>query len=119
MKNVTVVPHRAEEAASGDLRESFDIVTARAVGELVWIAEWCLPLAKKGGRVLAMKGAKITEELPLAKKAIMILGGIPPTIHPVELPGAEHHVIVEIRKTGLSRKGFPRAASVAKGKPLA
>jgi hypothetical protein len=48
----------------------------------------------------------------------MILGGMPPVVHPVELPGAEHHVIVEIRKTGFTRRGFPRAASVAKGKPL-
>lgn len=118
LKNVTVVPHRAEEAGNSDLRESFDIVTARAVGELVWLAEWCLPLAKKGGKVLAMKGAKIKEELPNAKKAIYILGGLEPIVHPVELPGAEHHVIVEIRKTGFSRKGFPRNATVAKGKPL-
>jgi 16S rRNA (guanine527-N7)-methyltransferase len=116
--NLNVVAQRAEEAGINSLRETFDIVTARAVGELVWLAEWCLPLAKKGGKVLAMKGAKIKEELPVARKAILILGGIDPVVHPVALPGAEHHVIVEIRKTGFTKKGFPRAASVAKGKPL-
>jgi hypothetical protein len=34
-------------------------------------------------KVLAMTGAKIKEELPLARKAILLLGGIGPVVDPV------------------------------------
>src|SRR5690606_8186770 len=64
LANVLVRDERAEEAGQSDLRETFDVVTARAVGEMVWLAEWCLPLVRKGGVMLAMKGQKIHEELP-------------------------------------------------------
>lgn len=118
LANVTVVDSRAEEAGLSPLRESFDIVTARAVGELVWLIEWCIPLARKGGRILAMKGRKITEELPAAQWALKKLNAGEPIIHPVDLPGADHLVIVEIMKLGKTDPRFPRPASVAKGKPL-
>ncbi len=83
-----------------------------AVATMDWLAEWCLPLVKKRGTMLAMKGQKVAEELPIAAKAIKILGGDPAVVHPVELPGTEHRVIVEIHK---SKKGdlryLPRAAT--------
>ena len=47
-----------------------------------------------------MKGPKITEELPPARNMIARLGGRPAVVHPVNLPGAERHVIVEIAKKG-------------------
>ena len=75
LRNVKVANARAEELARGPARESFDVVTARAVGALDLLAEWCLPLTKKGGKLLAMKGQRIAEELPAAARAIRILGG--------------------------------------------
>jgi 16S rRNA (guanine527-N7)-methyltransferase len=116
--NVAVVDERAEQVGRSQLRETFDVATARAVGELVWLAEWCLPLVKKGGCLLAMKGRKITEELPAAKKAIKLLGGAEPTIHPVELPGTEHHVIVKVKKLAKTDLRYPRPATSAKGRAL-
>ena len=83
-----------------------------------WLIEWGLPLVKKGGRLLAMKGPKVAEELPAAAKAIRLLHGGPPVVHPIELPGAEHHVIVEIQKQGRTEPRYPRPATQAKGKPL-
>lgn len=118
LANVTVIDSRAEEAGQTDLRESFDIVTARAVGELVWLIEWCIPLARKGGRVLAMKGQKITEELPAAEWALKKLNAGEPVVRPADLPGTEHHVIVEITKLGRTDPRYPRPATVAKGRPL-
>jgi 16S rRNA (guanine527-N7)-methyltransferase len=117
--NVTVLDIRAEEAGVGDLRESFDVAVARAVAALEWLAEWCLPLVKKGGTFLAMKGQKIAEELSPARKAIRMAGGGEPMIHPANLPGTEHHVIVEIAKVAKSDSRLPRPATMAKGKPLA
>lgn len=116
--NVTVLAKRAEEVAGGELRESCDLVTARAVGELAFLVEWGIPLLKKGGKLLAMKGAKAQEEIAGAEKAIKLLNASPAVVHPVELPGAEHHVVVEIVKMGRTDARYPRAATVAKGRPL-
>src|SRR5690606_31444047 len=87
LANVTVRDERAEEVGHSELRETFDVVTARAVGELVWLVEWGLPLVRKGGSMLAMKGQRVNEELPAAYKAIRALNGGEAEIHPVELPG--------------------------------
>ena len=120
LRNVTVSDQRAEDVGqSPQYRERHDVVVARAVATLVWLAEWCLPLARpRSGKVLAMKGAKAAEEMPAAAKAIKLLGGGPAVVHPVDLPGTEHHVIVEIPKTGRTDRRYPRPATAAKGKPL-
>lgn len=118
LKNLKVSAQRAEDLARTDQRDSFDIATARAVGALNLLVEWCLPLVKKGGKLLAMKGARIAEELPAATKAIQLLSGGAPIVHPVHLPDTENHVIVEIPKLGRTNPHYPRPASIAKGKPL-
>lgn len=64
LTNVAVIGQRAEAVGWSALRQTFDVATARAVGQLAWLVEWCLPLVKKGGCMLAMKGQKINEELP-------------------------------------------------------
>lgn len=119
LRNIQVVASRAEEAGrSKELRQTCDVVVARAVATMDWLAEWCLPLLKTGGKLLAMKGPKSAQELPAAKHAIGLLGGSTPLIHPADLPGAENHVIVEIRKTHGTPAAFPRPASRAKHRPL-
>jgi 16S rRNA (guanine527-N7)-methyltransferase len=120
LSNVEVVCGRAEEVARTQRRESFDVVSARAVGALAMLVEWCLPLVKKGGKLLAMKGQRIAEELPIAQAAIKRLNGGGAVVHAVQgLGGAEHHVIVEVPKLGRTDARYPRPATVAKGKPLA
>lgn len=116
LTNVAVIGQRAEAVGWSALRQTFDVATARAVGQLAWLVEWCLPLVKKGGCMLAMKGQKINEELPQARRAIKLLGGAEPVIHPVELPGTEHHVIVQIAKIAPSDLRYPRSPTNAKGK---
>jgi 16S rRNA (guanine527-N7)-methyltransferase len=118
LSNVSVSEWRAEDVGRSNSRETFDVAVARAVATLDWLAEWCLPLVKKGGKLLAMKGARVAEELPAAVKAIRLLGGGEPMVHPVELPGSEHRVIIEVRKVGKTDDRFPRDATRAKGKPL-
>jgi 16S rRNA (guanine527-N7)-methyltransferase len=118
LANVEVREQRAEDVGHSDLREAMDVALARAVATLPWLVEWCLPLVRKGGRVLAMKGPKVAEELPAAEKALRLLHGGTPFVHPVDLPGAEHHVIVEIEKQGRTEPRYPRPATQAKGKPL-
>ena len=75
LKNVVVLNARAEEAVI-DLRESFDVVTARAVAYLDVLSELCIPFVKMGGYFIAMKGAKGLEELEVSKIAIEKLGAV-------------------------------------------
>src|SRR5207248_1359273 len=112
LPNVTVIDERVEDVAHNPkYRESFDIAACRAVATLDWLCEWCLPLVKRGGKLLAMKGAKAAEELPLAEHAIALVGGSSPDVRPVDLPGTHSHVIVEITKTRKTPKTYPRPAS--------
>jgi len=50
-----------------------DIVTARAVAPLSRLAEWCLPLVRPGGALLAVKGERAAAELAAAEE---LLGGL-------------------------------------------
>jgi 16S rRNA (guanine527-N7)-methyltransferase len=119
LRNVKVNAERAEDVGLGFARETFDVVTARAVGEMVFLVEWCLPLVKKGGKLLALKGPRLAEELPAAAKAIRTLGGGDAVVHPVAgLPEITGHVIVEVAKLAKTARFYPRPATVAKGKPL-
>lgn len=79
--SVRVVRARAEDLASR-VREvpPTDIVTARAVAPLDRLTAWCLPLARVGGRMLALKGASATEEIAAHREKVLRLGGGPPVI---------------------------------------
>lgn len=77
LKNLKTVSARAEDKAGlkGELRERFDVATARAVARLNVLVELCLPFVKVGGVFIAMKGAICEEELNESKNAIRTLGG--------------------------------------------
>lgn len=47
LQDVSFVHDRAESYGKGDYRESYDIVTARAVARLTVLSELCLPIVKK------------------------------------------------------------------------
>ena len=67
---------RAEEGGrKPELREQFDVATARAVASMATLAEYCLPYVKVGGVFAALKGFEIEAELEEAKPAIKLLGG--------------------------------------------
>ena len=64
LDKVTLVHSRAEDAGQNkDLREKFDLVTGRAVARMSVLSEYCLPLAKVGGYLVALKGPKAQDEL--------------------------------------------------------
>lgn len=52
-----------------------DVVTARALAPLDRLANWCLPLVKPGGVVLAIKGQSAAAELEGCRGALRRAGG--------------------------------------------
>ena len=55
---------RAEEGGrKPELREQFDVATARAVASMATLAEYCLPYVKVGGMFVALKAENVEEEL--------------------------------------------------------
>ena len=98
LTNVSVYADRAEKLAQTTGRQGFNVVTARALAAMDKLAEWCLPLVKPGGKLLAMKGPRIAEELPAAQKTLQRLGARKTQTHAVDLPELQGHVIVEIHK---------------------
>jgi 16S rRNA (guanine527-N7)-methyltransferase len=72
LRNVEVLRARAEEV---DPKGKADIVVSRAVAPLGKLAGWCLPLARIGGVMLAIKGQSAEEEIKRDSNAIRALGG--------------------------------------------
>ena len=121
LTNESVSNERAEVLGQGDKRESFDIVTARAVGRLNLISELCLPLVKVGGAFLAMKSLSTNEELEEAKKAIELLGGKVERVFSYTLTDDNEEIersIVVIRKIKNTPSKYPRNNSQIAKKPL-
>ena len=65
LKDIVVLNERAENAVK-TMRESFDIVTARAVAQLNILSEICVPFVKNNGYFIALKGASYQEEIDSA-----------------------------------------------------
>jgi len=117
INNVEALHYRAEDFAK-EKRESFDVVTARAVARLNMLSELCLPLVKIGGIFVAMKSDNL-EEIEEAKKAIEILGGKIENIISLNLPNdmGKRNIVV-IRKIKATDKKYPRAFGKIKERPL-
>lgn len=98
---------RAEEFCQKN-RESFDIVTARAVSNMSTLSELCIPLVKKEGYFIALKGSNI-EELKEANNGIKKLGGIVEKNVILSLPieDSQRHIIV-IKKIEKTPNIYPR-----------
>ena len=109
---------RAEEFAA-EHRESYDIVTSRAVANLRMLSELCLPLVKVGGYFLAMKSVESDGEIDEAKKAIATLGGRVEKCVDYAIPSTDvRHRLVFVQKVAETPKKFPRAFAKIKKSPL-
>ena len=93
-------------------RAGYDLVVARAVAALPTLVEYLLPLAKRGGRIVAYKGSAAHEEALCAEQGLRMLGGQLTKLIPVEVPGlAETRVLVVIDKIAQTPDGYPAAAA--------
>ncbi len=110
---------RAEEVGRNrEWREQFDLVTARAVARLPTLLEWCLPLARVGGLLLAPKAGDLTAELMHGERAAPLLGGHLRSMRPVDLPALPGRALVLIDKTGRTPPRFPRGGGLPTKEPL-
>jgi 16S rRNA (guanine527-N7)-methyltransferase len=77
---VTVLRGRAEESAIKQRVGGADVVIARAVAPLAKLAEWSLPLLRRGGSLIAMKGASAVDEVSRDRLAVARAGGDEPRV---------------------------------------
>ncbi len=118
LNHIEAINSRAEDF-SIDHRETFDIVTARAVARLNILSELCIPLVKLGGHFIAMKALSGAEELRESKNAIQILGcELTENIELVlPLNGGTRNIAIITKKQKTPNK-YPRNYSQIKNKPL-
>jgi 16S rRNA (guanine527-N7)-methyltransferase len=120
LTGVDVVHARAEEIGQQrQHRERYDWAVARAVAEMPVLAEYLLPLVKRGGRVAAQKGKDAPAETYAAAPAIAKLGGELELISEIELPGiVEPRYLVVLKKVAATPPQFPRRPGLPAKEPL-
>ena len=109
---------RAEEAARKQWRESFDVATARAVAALPVLAEYCLPLLRRGGVFIAMKGSGADEEIDAAQGAVAKLGGKYAGRQDVTLPDGSARTLILYEKISQTPPVYPRNGGKIAKAPL-
>lgn len=78
LDNVTVVRGRADELHGTHL---FDVVTSRAVAPLPRLLAWSMPLVAQHGKLLALKGSNVSEELQEVSSDLRRARCAEPVIH--------------------------------------
>ncbi|WMJ82851.1 16S rRNA (guanine(527)-N(7))-methyltransferase RsmG [Oscillospiraceae bacterium LTW-04] len=115
----TFIHARAEIAGADEkLRGQFDYATSRAVAQLAVLCEYCLPLLKVGGKMLALKGPDCGAEIEAAKKAIGLLGGNIVSVQEYALENQGERTLIVIKKEKPTPKKYPRQRIKLNEKPL-
>lgn len=115
----TLVHYRAENAGiDPNLREKFDCATSRAVAQLAVLCEYCLPLVKVGGKMIALKGGDCAAEISAAENAIKLLGGRLRKAEEYFLADAGRRTLIVIDKVAPTPKKYPRQRVKINDRPL-
>ncbi|MFD1775499.1 16S rRNA (guanine(527)-N(7))-methyltransferase RsmG [Paenibacillus rhizophilus] len=120
LEGVELIHGRAEDIArQPSNRDSYDLVTARAVARMALLNEFCLPFVRKDGLFAAMKGSDPAEELSESKLSLKELRGQLEKVESFSLPieDSARHIIL-IRKTGSTPAKYPRKAGIPAKTPL-
>lgn len=120
MQGIECVWGRAEEVGHDeDFREKFDFAVARGVARLNILAEFCLPLVRVGGTMVAYKGPEGEEELKQGENAVRTLGGGEIRTYRARLQGGwETRQLIVIKKTSSTPTKYPRRPGRPAKKPL-
>jgi 16S rRNA (guanine527-N7)-methyltransferase len=116
--NATVINARSEEVGGAGRRESYDVVTARAVGRLSTLAELASPLLRDQGVLVAWKGKRDPDEEQQLERASEELAMHPTQILDVgDRAGSKHRHLHVLRKLGPTPADLPRRPGMAKKRP--
>jgi 16S rRNA (guanine527-N7)-methyltransferase len=116
--NAAAVNARAEDVARGEARETYDVVTSRAVGRLSTLAELASPLLHENGLLIAWKGKRDEAEEQQLERASEALAMASTQILDVgHRAGSEHRHLHVIRKTAATPTNLPRKSGLAKKRP--
>jgi 16S rRNA (guanine527-N7)-methyltransferase len=117
LKNIKAIHARAEEYVKEN-KETFDIVTSRAVANLQVLSELCIPAVKVNGYFIPMK-ADANEEIANARNAIKLLGGKLDDNIIFDLPNNEGlRTLIKIKKISNTSVKYPRKFNEIKKNPL-
>ena len=117
LKGINAIHERIEDYAKIS-RESFDIVTSRAVASLPVLSEMCIPLVCEKGLFIPMK-ADAKDEIKSSQNAIKTLGGVLRDTILFKLPkDAGERTLIIIEKINKTSVKYPRKFSEIKKKPL-
>ncbi|WP_109206877.1 16S rRNA (guanine(527)-N(7))-methyltransferase RsmG [Moorella sp. Hama-1] len=121
LQHIECLWSRAEELGRQEgYRESFDLAVARALAGMNTLVEYCLPLVRVGGSMVAYKGPGGEEELEAAARAIRMLGGKTGAVWRGRLPGGlEERMLITIRKETPTPALYPRRPGMPAKRPLA
>lgn len=120
LEDITTIHGRAEDGGRApNLREKYDIATARAVAKMPVLLEYALPFVKIGGYFIALKGPELDEELAQSKKALKTLGAEIAEVGHFTLANDSYtRNIALIKKIAPTPKAYPRKAGTPQKKPL-
>lgn len=120
LKNIATVHARVEDfGRNKKYRESFDVATSRAVANLTVLSEYMIPLIKKDGLCICMKGSDIEREIGESKVAVNVLGGKVIDVEKFDLPSSDMgRSIVVIQKIEETPGRYPRKAGVPSKEPI-
>lgn len=117
LQKISIINARAEEYAT-QVREKYDVVTARAVAPLNILLEYCIPLVKNKGYFIPLK-ANCDEEINNIKNAIKLLNCDIEKIDNFKLPKENsNRTIIKFKKKDITSNKYPRRYSEIKKKPL-
>jgi 16S rRNA (guanine527-N7)-methyltransferase len=74
--DITVIRGRAEELSVRRQVGEMDAVVSRAVAGLDKLTRWTMPLLRRGGRMLALKGQRASTELEEHRRVMEALGAV-------------------------------------------
>lgn len=120
LTNIKLIAGRAEDVAHEEpLRETFDIVTSRAVAEIPVLLEYAVPFLRKGGCVVLWKSLSIEKELESSEHAEKVLLTKFIHRHTYELPEpfGKRQLLV-FQKEFKTDPRYPRSVGVPKKNPL-
>lgn len=116
--DVLCIHTRAEDLAKNkDFRESYDVVTSRAVANLTTLCEYCIPFAKIGAVFAPLKGPCADEETTTALNAVKILGGKFNKTVNMNIGDLSHKIIL-IDKISSTVQKYPRNGAKPINNPL-